>query len=93
MFLDNEVQVTTKYIKTKYKNALKWNKGPLNKNCKKCSFWCKKKKKIFLINIFILFRFVMTREDAMKVVIDNLSQKDVVVSATGMLSRELFEYR
>lgn len=37
--------------------------------------------------------FVMTREDAMKVVIDNLSQKDVVVSATGMLSRELFEYR
>lgn len=46
-----------------------------------------------MIDIFILFRFVMTREDAMKVVIDNLSQKDVVVSATGMLSRELFEYR
>lgn len=56
-------------------------------------FDVRKKKKIFLIDIFILFRFVMTREDAMKVVIDNLSQKDVVVSATGMLSRELFEYR
>nr|XP_022308880.1 uncharacterized protein LOC111114715 isoform X3 [Crassostrea virginica] len=37
--------------------------------------------------------FVLSREDAMKVVIDNLSQKDVVISATGMLSRELFEYR
>lgn len=46
-----------------------------------------------MINIFILFRFVLSREDAMKVVIDNLSQKDVVISATGMLSRELFEYR
>lgn len=37
MFLDNEVQVTTKYIKTKYNiflNAWKWNKGHLNKNYK-----------------------------------------------------------
>ena len=43
--------------------------------------------------VFFIFSFVLSREDAMKVVIDNLSQKDVVISATGMLSRELFEYR
>ncbi|XP_061166930.1 phosphonopyruvate decarboxylase-like isoform X1 [Saccostrea echinata] len=37
--------------------------------------------------------YKLSREEAMKIIIDNLSQKDVVISATGMLSRELFEYR
>lgn len=37
--------------------------------------------------------FPLTREDAMKLVVDNLGQKDIVVGTTGMLSRELYEYR
>eukprot|EP00122_Pirum_gemmata_P003371 Pgem_evm1s3049 len=38
-------------------------------------------------------KFEHTRESAMKLVVDNISEKDCVVSTTGMLSRELFEYR
>ncbi|XP_052827647.1 phosphonopyruvate decarboxylase isoform X3 [Octopus bimaculoides] len=37
--------------------------------------------------------FLLTREEAMKIIIDNIGSKDAVVSTTGMLSRELFEYR
>ena len=37
--------------------------------------------------------YPMSREEALKVVIDNLSATDIVVSTTGKLSRELFEYR
>jgi len=37
--------------------------------------------------------YPMSREDAMKVVVDSLGNDDVVVSTTGKLSRELFEYR
>ena len=37
--------------------------------------------------------FSLTREDAIKLVIDSLSGDDIVVSTTGMISRELFEYR
>ncbi len=36
---------------------------------------------------------VMTREDAIKTVAAALGEKDVVVSTTGMISRELFETR
>jgi phosphonopyruvate decarboxylase len=35
----------------------------------------------------------LSREEALKLVIDQLSSKDVIVSTTGKLSRELFEYR
>lgn len=35
----------------------------------------------------------LSREEALKVVIDNLPEDSVVVSTTGKLSRELFEYR
>ena len=35
----------------------------------------------------------LSREDAMKIVIDHLRTDDVIVSTTGKLSRELFEYR
>lgn len=39
------------------------------------------------------FRFPLNREGALKVLIDCLGNKDVVISTTGMTSRELFEYR
>ena len=35
----------------------------------------------------------LSREEAMKLVVDHLKEDDVIVSTTGKLSRELFEYR
>lgn len=35
----------------------------------------------------------LSREEAIKIVVDKLRKDDVVVSTTGMISRELFEYR
>ncbi|KAK7874498.1 hypothetical protein R5R35_001582 [Gryllus longicercus] len=35
----------------------------------------------------------LTREDAVKIIVDSLGEYDIVVSTTGMLSRELFEHR
>jgi len=35
----------------------------------------------------------LSREEALKTAIDQLSSKDIIVSTTGKLSRELFEYR
>lgn len=35
----------------------------------------------------------LSREDALKLVMDHLSDTDAVISTTGKLSRELFEYR
>jgi phosphonopyruvate decarboxylase len=37
--------------------------------------------------------FPLNREEAIKVIIDNLDDKDVIISTTGVTSRELFEYR
>ena len=37
--------------------------------------------------------YKLSREDAIKLVVDQLDSKDVVVSTTGKISRELFEYR
>jgi len=38
-------------------------------------------------------QYELTREDAIKTVVDNLDEPDVVVSTTGKSSRELYEYR
>lgn len=35
----------------------------------------------------------LSREDAIQIVVGALGEKDVIVSTTGMISRELFEYR
>ena len=35
----------------------------------------------------------LSREEAIKIVVDKLREDDIVVSTTGMISRELFEYR
>lgn len=37
--------------------------------------------------------FSLSREDAIKIIIDQLTDQDVIVSTTGKASRELFEYR
>ena len=41
----------------------------------------------------IISDYIMSREDALKIVVDSLDDNDIVVSTTGKLSRELFEYR
>lgn len=38
-------------------------------------------------------KYTLSREDAIKTVVDCLNDSDLVVSTTGMISRELFEYR
>ncbi len=35
----------------------------------------------------------LSREEAIQIVVANLGEKDAIVSTTGMISRELFEYR
>ena len=37
--------------------------------------------------------FDLSREDAIKIIVNNLGDDDIIVSTTGMTSRELFEYR
>jgi phosphonopyruvate decarboxylase len=38
-------------------------------------------------------KFPLKREDAIKLIIDNFDSNDIIVSTTGVTSRELFEYR
>ena len=50
----------------------------------------------FSLNNYILLklnRWPLTREDAIKLIIDSLGPYDVTVGTTGQTSRELFEYR
>ena len=35
----------------------------------------------------------LLRENAIKIIVDNLNEKDIIISTTGKTSRELFEYR
>lgn len=37
--------------------------------------------------------YSLTREDALKIIVNNLNNKDIVIATTGKTSRELFEYR
>jgi phosphonopyruvate decarboxylase len=36
---------------------------------------------------------IMTREEAIQITVNSMNPKDIIVSTTGMISRELFEYR
>ncbi|MBU0959681.1 MAG: phosphonopyruvate decarboxylase, partial [Nanoarchaeota archaeon] len=42
---------------------------------------------------FVKTNYEMSREDAIKTIIDNLNGDEIIVSTTGKTSRELFEYR
>lgn len=37
--------------------------------------------------------YKMTREDALKIITESINHEDIIVSTTGKLSRELYEYR
>ena len=41
----------------------------------------------------VVSEWKLGREEAIKIVVDKLREDDIVVSTTGMISRELFEYR
>ena len=47
----------------------------------------------YSLNKAIPSEWSMSREKAIQLVTDHLKEEDVVVSTTGMISRELFEYR
>ena len=68
------------------KEALK-NNAPFAIVIKKNTFSEYKIKKDKMVNSLLF------REDAIKIIVDNLDDKDIVVSTTGFASRELFEYR
>ncbi len=44
-------------------------------------------------NSTVTTNFALDRENALKLVVDQLDEKDIIVSTTGKTSRELFEYR
>jgi len=68
------------------RQALK-NNMPYAIVVKKGSFSKYELKKVETVNLPLF------REDAIKIIVDNLDDTDIVVSTTGVASRELFEYR
>ena len=84
--IDTSDEQAKEIIKQANEEALK-NNAPYAIVVKKDSFSEYKLKKDETANLPLL------REDAIKIIVDNLNDSDVVVSTTGVASRELFEYR
>ena len=84
--VDTSDEQAKEIIKKASKEALK-NNTPYAIVVKKSSFSEYKLKKDETANLPLF------REDAIKIIVDNLDDKDIVVSTTGVASRELFEYR
>jgi len=84
--MDTSDEKAKEIIKKASKEALK-NNAPYAIVVKKGTFSEYKLKKDETAN------FPLFREDAIKIIVDNLDDKDIVVSTTGVASRELFEYR
>lgn len=84
--IDTSDKQAKEIIKKASKEALE-NKVPYAIVVKKGAFSEYKIKKNETANLPLF------REDAIKIIVDNLDDKDIVVSTTGVASRELFEYR
>jgi phosphonopyruvate decarboxylase len=84
--IDTSDEQAKEIIKKASKEALK-NNMPCAIVVKKGSFSEYKLKKDETANLPLF------REDAIKIIVDNLDDKDIVVATTGVASRELFEYR
>jgi len=84
--VDTSDEQAKEIIKKASKEALK-NNTPYAIVVKKNTFSEYKLKKDETANLPLF------REDAIKIIVDNLDDKDIVVSTTGVASRELFEYR
>jgi phosphonopyruvate decarboxylase len=84
--VDTSNEKAQEVIKTASKEAIK-NNMPYAIVVKKGAFseYKLKKDEIAKLPLF--------REDAIKIIVDNLDDKDIVICSTGVASRELFEYR
>jgi len=84
--LPSNIEGVRKVLKTAI-NSMKKRSGPYALVVRKGTFeTCKLKNKISS-------QFELSREDAIKLIVDNLGDKDIIVSTTGKTSRELYEYR
>lgn len=84
--LPDNIEGVRKVLKTAI-NSMKKKSAPYALVVRKGTFeTCKLKNKISS-------QFELSREDAIKLIIDYLGDKDIIVSTTGKISRELFEYR
>ena len=84
--IDTSDEEAEEIIKKASKEALK-NNAPYAIVVKKGSFSEYKLKKNETANLPLF------REDVIKIIVNNLDDKDIIVSTTGVASRELFEYR
>ena len=84
--VDTSDEQAKEIIKKASKEALK-NNTPYAIVVKKSSFSEYKLKKDETANLPLF------REDAIKIIVDNLNDSDIIVTTTGVASRELFEYR
>jgi len=84
--IDTSDEQAKEIIKKASKEALK-NNAPYAIVVKKGSFSEYKLKKDETANLPLF------REDAIKIIVDNLNDSDIIVTTTGVASRELFEYR
>jgi len=72
------------------KNAIKYlrkHNGPYGLIVRKGTF------ETYELENKVRSHFELTREDAIKLIVDYLGSQDIIVSTTGKASRELFEYR
>ena len=84
--LPDNVEGVRKVLKTAI-NSMKKKSAPYALVVRKGTFKsCKLKNKI-------ISQFELSREDAIKRIVDNLGDQDIIVSTTGKTSRELYEYR
>ena len=84
--VDTSDEQAKEIIKKASKEALK-NNAPYAIVVKKGAFSEYKLKKDETANLPLF------REDAIKIIVDNLNDSDIIVTTTGVASRELFEYR
>ncbi len=84
--IDDDVDNVKQAINIAYRYMEK-ESSPFTLVVKKESFETYKKKENELA------RYDLVREDAVKLIIDSIESNDIVISTTGMTSREVFEYR
>ena len=80
-------------IKVKVMGGFRFPKSPKNKNAPYALVMEKGIFEEYTLRNKIETSFDLSREEAIKLIVDNLGSRDIVVTTTGKTSRELFEYR
>ena len=86
VILPSEIEEIEREIK-KAKNYMEGNKAPYALIIKKGIIIDGELKENLLL------KYEMTRETALKIIIDKFNQNEIIISTTGKTSRELYEYR